>query len=874
MVPVMNKKSLLNFKWRIFIFVATAGSLLTSLAGLAQRAEISLDLTRPDNHNATGIILITGSDTTLTDSSFTGSATYILKEITAVTLPQGDHILLYPNPTRDEVTLKLPPRLRDVRVEVRSLDGRLVGILPAGEAEKRFFVRPGMLLLTLRGEERVHTLRLAVQGESLLLRVQHGVGGETLTLKSTTTNDDYTITYNDPTNNLEEKTWQTTIPPGTTKTINETINWTNKEYFINGRTSNDATITILDKDGNTLSTITTNKGTIPTTKLEERFNQETGTNINIKITAPNANNININKTTNKNDTITIDTLLQRKYTYTINNAQTGRNITWEELNGKTIKTGTDTTLYQETPQDSTSIKAILEKTGYKNDTILFINAKPGTNTMTAQQVIDTLRNTINYVTNVTSGTAWLVEKGKTDTTTTNIGTDGRASITYEHPATEPNKELDIGAKSNGKIPQTRTITVKDNNNYDEEFNLEDKTYEYWLWDNNSKPEGATIKGWKNGENIITATIDENGAYETNHVNKTSTTINLDSLITTAEGYEKDTKTNYEIIPGGQQQNIQLEELPKTYDFYTIVTNETADSIFNSNNTNNAKIIITTLKDGTTHEYPLNNQRKQHLQLTGHYEPTDTIIITQQGITGYETGRGTIKKNRQRPTASNGQNNNGIQTTIEAIANDTTYYLLLRSDLLQDTTFLEHVAGGREYNYTEYNATTGKEELIMNINGIMQSYHNDGSMADDLTEDEKDAIRRRTQLFNQTFWDRKSGLSILKVNINEKQTRTAGPGNIEIFYWRDNSGVGNMHDQFSGEPNTYDYGLGFVPSGAYLGQFSAETIQATIWIEDANIDGGTSIQDVFTRDDQDNTTITNNTSLIVNMTYKGGTAPKK
>jgi len=89
------------------------------------------------------------------------------------------------------------------------------------------------------------------------------------------------------------------------------------------------------------------------------------------------------------------------------------------------------------------------------------------------------------------------------------------TVTYEDPQ--------------GKLETTSwTITIEDGTTATLSETVQPVTNEYWLYSNNSSPDGASIQAWKDGQQLLNATIND-GAYETNHATSTATTITLDSL---------------------------------------------------------------------------------------------------------------------------------------------------------------------------------------------------------------------------------------------------------------------------------------------------------------------------------------------------------
>jgi len=126
----------------LFLFALSLSSLLP-----AQQAQLEVSLTRPDDDPAAGILLITGSDTTLTDSTFSGTATYVLKDLTAVAAVPRDALQLFPNPAAGRVSLLLPAAGEGV-VTVRTLTGQTLALTQAADKALTLHTPGGLLLVT------------------------------------------------------------------------------------------------------------------------------------------------------------------------------------------------------------------------------------------------------------------------------------------------------------------------------------------------------------------------------------------------------------------------------------------------------------------------------------------------------------------------------------------------------------------------------------------------------------------------------------------------------------------------------------------------------------------------------------------------------
>lgn len=356
--------------------------------------------------------------------------------------------------------------------------------------------------------------------------------------------------------------------------------------------------------------------------------------------------------------------------------------------------------------------------------------------------------------------------------------------------------------------------------------------------------------------------------ENNYSEPVSTAI---SHTVSKEGYlTKNGSAN--INTGTNNVNETIEEIAaNSFSESVVFANQTADEYDNG-----LVFIIKTLNDGQEHAYNVTDaQHVQDVTLTGDYDGSTQIQLyytnTSAAAQGKEAKILTVVRSKKQPTASNGSRNTTLTTTINDLftpntTGDTAWILSLETDMYNNEAFRTHVNGGKEWVHSAGGNRT------MNIRGIMRSYHNDGTYADDLTAAEIQAIRERAALFDQDFWTRGTGLVILNVNYTEPTSRSATPG-VEILYWRDEPQPLNGHYQINTtRPNTYDYGIGHVPYGTvmYLGQFAEEATQAVDWIFDYNGQCGDIVD---TDDNGNNPYFKRQDDLIVNMTYVGGKAPK-
>jgi hypothetical protein len=701
-------------------------------------------------------------------------------------------------------------------------------------------------------------------------------------VKSLNDSNNYTITFEDTTEHLVRTTWERTIPVGTHEQIDTVIPWLYSFNIIGGL--DNTLYTWQDASGNSL-----HSGIDSTTLQVDTLAQP----ITIQAVLELENY--------DNDTMLFYQVSSGTHEKTANQVLTTYDHNWNgkvtsSKPGKTVKDGTRIGLVlDEDPEDTTWTQTTnqeynIEQTLYEDETGYKLVAKdaPGHEDKTINGTSTGTNNDDITLTGLTydatiplhvqsdgepvQGATITHEEG-----TTTTGTNGEATIndtdletnTYNEPLNTYNQTITTDAE--GYEEEQTSIQYNHGNNNTQTITLQPTTYEYWIHGNTNAP-NTNIKGWKDGEDIFTSTSN-NGSYETNHQTSTLEQLVLDSLVANAEGYQKAKILEFTMQPGGTQQNLNLEEEPQnnTYTEKTIFANQTADEYDDG-----LTFIIKTRSDGQEHQTNINNnEHVQTITLEGPYQPTDSIELyytpTSAATQGKEDKILTVTRSYEQPTASNGNRNTTLTTTIGELFNqtpDTTWILSLDKNLYDNEAFKTHVAGGKEWNYSENGQRT------MTINAITRSVDiSEGTYEDDLTTQEMQALRERTQLFNQEFWNRETGLKILNVNQEEPNTYQTSAGNINAFYDRTETQPGNVHYQVeTSRYMTYDAGDGFVPHGTemYLGQLTEETIQAVSWIFDYSNIG---CSDVYEHDENNKPSITWDDPLIVPFTYVGGKAPK-
>jgi len=342
------------------------------------------------------------------------------------------------------------------------------------------------------------------------------------------------------------------------------------------------------------------------------------------------------------------------------------------------------------------------------------------------------------------------------------------------------------------------------------------------------------------------------------------------------GYETiddDTKT---IIVG--QTNEQLsytmveESQINTFSGPVIFANQTADAYDDG-----LTFIIKTLNDNVEHSFNVTDEEHiQTISISGEdYLPGTNIETyftpTSATAQGKEANIMTVIRSYQQPVASNGSNSSKLATTIEDfftpnITDDNTWVLSLNND--NDANFYGHLGIGQEWNYPH----DASGPRTMNINIVNRELDlGTGTYGANITTEESQEAYKRANLFDQSFWNRGTGLVILDVNIDDTPDYKTTAGHVNIFFDRTDGQPGNDHSQKKTTRNfTYDFARANTPQvPGFTGAFTEEVIQAVDQIGDV----GGNIQDLYHIDGQGNINLVRDDELVVNMTYVGGQAPQ-
>ena len=916
--------------------------------------KLTMQLTQQDGTQAKGTMIVTGSDTVVTDTEFNGEATYILSTVTSAEMLATASLRLYPNPAGQSVSLDVPTGSRG-RLKVHDFTGRLLGVVPYGITSIVVPVTTGVVLLTWIDQNGQQSLRLVCGAKKIRIGINI-TESSTLTLKSESADiDDYTIDFSDPTKNIEDMQWNRTIHLGENITIDETIDWTEKIFYTQGKTSSNASL-VFSANGKQLANITTANGNVPLTNMNERFDQEEGLLVNIEITAPYANGVNFSRLVNSEGTIGIDTILNRQYTTKINNALAETNIRWTQIpSGNTIITGQDVTqTYQELAQDSASVQAILEKTGYVNDTITFTNAKPGITEKEAEQEEIPKEYTINIeLTNNDGKTetgfrGYILEAGDTTAVANFSGTSGQlvfnstkenldaivgARNIYnftggESPATlTGNNNVNVStdaidyltnttihafdndqgnasgasveiagqsknADANGNANFTIPLTTNANNvftpyqenvkvtkgNASHDFaetntahtlqNASTPTLEqtvafvneFFTYSNNSTA-NMNVKIWDDNAVQSETTSDGSGNYSTPVITSTDLTFNPDSIVYSAVDKISENR-NKLLHDGGDVEDVVLADTPNEVTLDIGHADHRADTWINEGTYH-----IRT-NDGIEHTFPITSG-VQTFTVTGNYDGSTPVKTWVEEVTGFENLVQTYVASQEQPIASNGTRSDTLNTTLGALDGRIVYNLVMDTDVFNDDDYRARVNGGKEWN-GEVNGHRGmtRELLMQRVVGVLPDYSG-YVYADDLTENEKTALRENSALFDQNFMNRDIGYVIMESQEQEVQTDDwNNPNKVKIAF--DTRGPpGNVH--VSSGTHTYDAGRGTVPDELYTISLTEEFVEAIIWPTEV---GGSSTgmyeHIIFS---PQLTQLGENVS-ITNLTYKGGQAPRE
>ncbi len=625
-----------------------------------------------------------------------------------------------------------------------------------------------------------------------------------------------TINWKQTKENYITTNQEKTITPGTNNTELEQM--TGKYTITLLETKEEANITWKDEEENTLLT-----GTNATTLYKELPQDELNVQAIIKLTNYNNDTIKIINATPGTTTKTAEQMTG-KYTRIITGTKNGDKITWKDLQENTLQTETDSILYEELQQDERSVKAIIERTNYNNDTTLYINTTPGTTTKKLEQMTGQYTTTIN---NVITGTniTWKDEEGKTILT----GID--AITLYKELPQDSTTIKAILEKEGWKTDTTYFNNIKPGTN-EEEANQEEKTYEHWLHSNNSNPEGAETKGWKNGTTILSA-IFANGAYETNHITNNEETITLDSLITTATGYEKDKKINITLTEGGTQQDINLTALNE-YNIKgianiigAIITEEPNEAI---DTLKTGTIKIKTIKDGKEYDININENGTFNDTIKGTYNPTDSIIITYTNNPKATTNTFSILE-ANKPASTGKIRNDGYEEYLNEIWNPPEPYTKEDFDKLADfyvasiqaTGFIQHEAK------TTLEKITGKELYFVAMNDTAINNQDAIDMIRNVTNSGVGSYTQDTLIFVNYIKNISTGETISTQEQQEQQqainlleqemtTRTGRPlaytkkitatelGNPtkKSYVWKENTQATNA--EYGNTPTTWEYSI--------------------------------------------------------------------
>src|SRR6056297_692829 len=232
-------------------------SIFIVLCAFSQQAELTLTLSQPDGSNASGIVSVSGTDTSMQKALENGTVHFVLHQITGLNETTREALFqLYPNPAERSVHIYFQENNhKDVCFEVYNLTGQKIGtLIPSVQPTLQVKNSPGMLLVRANVPgEMFDTRRLLTTGKSLTFYLHSEPSNVVETRnkpKSQHNSDSYTITFEDTTGHLARTTWERTIPVGTHAQIDTAIPWLYSFNIIGGL--DNTMYTWLDVSGNNL----------------------------------------------------------------------------------------------------------------------------------------------------------------------------------------------------------------------------------------------------------------------------------------------------------------------------------------------------------------------------------------------------------------------------------------------------------------------------------------------------------------------------------------------------------------------------------------------------------------------------------------------
>jgi len=422
--------------------LGVAGLALASGA-FAQKAELGLTLTKKDGKPAAGIVNIVGSDTTINDKTFLSPKNYVLRNVTGIDdTIIDDKIRAGPNPTYNgnlNIYIQSSNQLEGVITAFDILGKKLGQVDLSQDNYLNFNSKSNLIILEYINKQERQTLKIVNMGNQFNANIiQENIAWEQnqkdkLESSKGALSDDYSVSFTDPTINIENYSKNITVSPGNKVNINEVLDWTAKEIKYSSKTNTNTTIKVIRvSDGTAIDERTVANGIFPVKSLSQRFDNDAGKGIQIKyeLTAPYTDPATFTATQFKNQEYKLDTIRNGQFSLTV----TGNGTTYTVKSaGATIATknvGEQTAFKKQ--GDVVSLELIVSRTGYITET-RGVNMNKGLLTQDVQ-LIPQSAQTYNHVVHGTAlsnlsgktirnGTSMYLVKAVGDTiwTTTNSG---------------------------------------------------------------------------------------------------------------------------------------------------------------------------------------------------------------------------------------------------------------------------------------------------------------------------------------------------------------------------------------------------------------------------------------------------------------------
>lgn len=309
---------------RTFILILIG---LLSITTFAQKAEVNVKLTRPDGNPASGIVQISGGDTTIIDNSFVSPKNYILRTVTGINdISKQPEIKYWPNPTLNgnlNVTIPGSGRLEGI-LDIVDFSGKHIGKMDLSKDDGlKLNVKPGNILIQYENRHEKQVFKIVNFAEQLNVNIFQG---NTFGLNSgnglksnNIFNDEFTLTATDPANNWQSYLLNFSVPVGTRYSVDDLLEWSEKTIKYKLKTNTDTKIIVSKAaDATILDEKTTSTGILPTHTISQKFNNETGLKINYKLISVFTDTVTLTRTQFASEEVTIDTIRNNHFYVAIN----------------------------------------------------------------------------------------------------------------------------------------------------------------------------------------------------------------------------------------------------------------------------------------------------------------------------------------------------------------------------------------------------------------------------------------------------------------------------------------------------------------------------------------------------------------------------